>query len=134
MKILSLDLGERRIGVAVADGAIVASRETIVYSTREEAIGKILEICRNEEIERVVIGMPVGNIASEDVVRSFSIELNKMIELPIEYVDESLTSKDAERILKDQKINPRSERYKQEIDRLSAKMILEQYLGEKSHS
>jgi len=130
MKILGLDLGEKRIGVAFAEGDVVSSLDTIVYTNREEAINRISEICREIEIDRMVIGMPVGNVESEDVVRSFALELNKMVELPIEYVDESLTSKEAERILKDKKINPRTEQYKQEVDRISAKIILEQYLNQ----
>lgn len=130
MKILALDLGEKRIGVAFVESDVVSSLDTIVYTNREEAINRISEICRQLEIEKMVIGMPVGNDKSEDVVRSFALELNKMVELPIEYTDESLTSKEAERILKDKKINPRTEEYKQEVDRLSAKMILEQYLNQ----
>jgi putative Holliday junction resolvase len=108
---------------------MVSSLETIVYLNREEAINKISEICRKFGIDRIVIGMPLGNDNSEDVVRSFALELNKTVVLPIEYEDESLTSKEAERILKEKKIDPRSENYKQEVDRLSAKMILEQYLN-----
>lgn len=133
MKILGLDLGEKRIGVAFSEDNMVSSLETIIYTNREEAISKIGEICRHLEIERMVIGMPIGNVESEDVVRSFALELNKTVELPIEYTDESLTSKEAERILKDKKINPRSEEFKQEVDRISAKIILEQYLNESSH-
>lgn len=130
MKILALDLGEKRIGVAFVEDDVVSSLDTIVYTNREEAINRISEICRQLEIEKMVIGMPLGNDKSEDVVRSFALELNKMVELPIEYTDESLTSKEAERILKEQKINPRTEVYRQEVDRLSAKMILEQYLNQ----
>lgn len=129
IKILGLDLGEKRIGVAFSEDKMVSSLETIVYLNREEAINKISEICRQFGIDRIVIGMPLGNDASEDVVRSFALELNKTVVLPIEYEDESLTSKEAERILKERKIDPRSENYKQEVDRLSAKMILEQYLN-----
>lgn len=129
MKILGLDLGDKRIGVALAEDNRVVTRDTIVYESREEAIGKILEISRNENAEKIVIGMPVGDINSEDKVRSFAIEINKLVELPLVYVDESMTSKEAERFLKERKINPKSEKYKQEVDRLSAKMILEQYLN-----
>lgn len=129
MKILSLDLGARRIGVAFSFSGVVSSLDTIVYFDREEAINKILEICRSHEIENIVLGMPIGNVESEDLVRSFAIELNKMVNLPIDYEDETLTSKEAERILKEQKINIKSEKYKQEIDRISAKIILEQYLN-----
>ena len=130
MKILALDLGEKRIGVAFAEDDVISSLDTITYTNREEAINRISEICRQIEVDKMVIGMPVGNDQSEDVVRSFALELNKIVELPIEYTDESLTSKEAERILKDKKINPRTKEYKQEIDRLSAKMILEQYLNQ----
>jgi len=131
VKILGLDFGEKRIGVSFTEGDLVSSLETIVYVNRREAINKIAKICREIEIERIVIGMPAGNLKSEDLVRSFALEINKIIELPIAYEDESLTSCEAERILKKQKINHRSEKYKQEIDRLSAKMILEQYLNDK---
>ncbi len=131
MNILSLDLGMRRIGVALSDGKTVASQETITYWSRDEAIGKISKIAREEMIEKIVLGLPKSQSGeSEDVVRSFALELNKIIAIPIEFVDETLTSKEAERILKDLKINIRSEKYKQEIDRISAKLILEQYLSQ----
>lgn len=130
MKLLSLDLGLRRIGVALADGETVASQETIKYWDREEAILKILKICREESVEKIILGLPKSNSGeSEDMVRSFAIEINKMISLPIEFVDETLTSKEAERTLSELKINYRSEKYKQEVDRISAKLILEQYLN-----
>lgn len=129
MKILGLDLGNRRIGVAISFDGLVSSLDTIVYASREEAINRIAEICRVQEIEKIVVGMPVGNVESEDVIRSFAIEINKMMGLDIEYEDETLTSKEAERILSEQKVNVKGEKYKQEIDRISAKIILEQYLN-----
>ncbi|AKM82481.1 TPA: Holliday junction resolvase RuvX [Candidatus Berkelbacteria bacterium] len=129
MNILGLDLGDRRIGVAISFDDLVSSLDTIVYFNREEAIKDILEICRSQEIGKIVIGMPIGNEQSEDVVRSFANELNKIAGVPIDYEDETLTSKEAERILKDKKLNYKSEKYKQEIDRISAKIILEQYLN-----
>jgi len=129
MKILALDLGEKRIGVAMTEEDIVTTLPTIVYHHRDEAIGQILGICRNNEIGTIVMGLPVGNVASEDVVHSFAIELNKLAEIPIKYENESMTSKEAERILAGKKLNPRTQQYKEEVDRLSAKMILEQFLN-----
>lgn len=130
-KILGLDLGLRRIGAAVAEGETIASLETIETENREEALGLILKICREEEINKIVLGLSKnGSDENEDMVRSFALELNKHIDLPIEYVDETLTSKEAERILKDIKVDPRSKDYKKEIDRISAKLILEQYLNQ----
>ena len=131
VKLIGLDLGLRRIGVALSDGETVASQDTIKYWNRDEAIQAILKICREEQAEKIILGLPKSlSGESEDMVRSFALELNKMIPLPIEFVDETLTSKEAERILADLKIDIRSEKYKQEIDRISAKLILEQYLNQ----
>lgn len=133
MKLLALDLGMRRIGVALSDGQTVASQETIEYWSREEAIQKILKIAREEQIEKIILGLSKnGSGEAEDMVRSFALEINKLLPVPIEFVDETLTSKEAERVLKDLKIDPRSSKYKQEIDRISAKQILEQYLSEQN--
>lgn len=127
-KILSLDLGTRRIGVAISDGEVVGSLPVIDSRNREEAIAHILEIVRNEDVNKIVLGLPIGQNNSEDIVRSFALELNKIIDIPIVFEDESLTSKEAERILENSKLNPKSESYKQEVDKISAKLILEQYL------
>lgn len=130
-KILGLDFGLRRIGVAIAEGETVASLATIESDNRDDALAQILKICREERVERIVLGLSKNDSGeAEDMVRSFALELNKNIDIPIEYVDETLTSKEAERILKGSKINPRSKEYKKEIDRISAKLILEQYLNQ----
>lgn len=130
MKILSLDLGLRRIGVALSDGQVIATQPIIESFNREDAIQKILKLCREEQIDKIILGLPTSKSGeSEDMARSFALEINKLIPVPIEFVDETLTSKEAERLLSDLKIDPRSEKYKQEIDRISAKLILEQYLG-----
>jgi len=131
MKILSLDLGARRIGVAIADGSIVASLPVIESTNREEALKNILKVVRDENIGKIILGLPhtaTGAGESEDMIHSFALEITKLSSVPVEFVDETLTSKEAERMLKDVKIDPRSEKYKQEIDRISAKLILEQYL------
>lgn len=130
-KILALDLGANRIGAAMSDGRIVVSLETIVSENREIAMQKILEIVRSYGIEKIILGLPKGNQKNEDLSRSFAIELNKLISLPIEFEDETLTSKESERLLLGSKLNPKSKEYKQEIDKLSARMILEQYLKAK---
>ena len=131
MKLLGIDLGLKRIGVAIADGKIVAASQVIEALERKQVIKKILEIIRLEDIDKIIIGIPKSNDKSgEDLVRSFALEINKMIELPVEFVDESLTSKEAERLLLPKKIDPRSEKYKKEVDKISAKLILEQYLKE----
>lgn len=142
-RILGLDFGLRRVGVAIAEGETVASLDTIESDNREDTMTQILKICREEQVAKIILGLSknesgeadpsrVGELRrdeAEDMVRSFALELNKNIDIPIEFVDETLTSKEAERILQDLKIDPRSKDYKKEIDRISAKLILEQYLN-----
>lgn len=133
MRVLGLDIGEKRIGIAFSDGETVGSFPTVKFFDRDQAVSKILEICRSENVEKIVLGLPRNgsNTASEDLVRSFAMELRKTSDKPIEFVDETLTSKEAERLLLGSGFDPKSEEYKKEIDRLSAKMILEQFLKEK---
>ena len=132
MKLLGLDIGQRRIGVAIADGEVIGSGETIVYNTLSDAIGQVIGVIRAENIEKIVIGLPEGNQQSEDVVRSFAMDLNKQLELEIVFTNEAMTSKEAERMMRGAKNDPRSEKYKQETDRISAKLILEQYIKEQN--
>lgn len=129
-KILALDFGKSRIGLAIAEGEVIASLEVVRSFDFEEAAREIATICRREMPEKIVLGLPVGNQESEDRVRSFAMNLHQITELPVDFTDETLTSKEAERILKDLKLDPKSEKYKQELDRISAKLILEQYLKE----
>src|SRR3989304_6560199 len=95
-KILALDLGANRIGAAMFNGGVVVSLETIISENREKTMQKILEIVRSYGIEKIILGLPKGNQENEDLSRSFAIELNKLISLPIEFEDETLTSKEAE--------------------------------------
>lgn len=132
MKILGLDIGEKRIGLAIARENIVSSRDGITYTNPEQAIQAIGKICRLEEIEKIVVGIPKNeNIFQEDMIRKFAMELTKNFHLPINFVDETLTSKEAERMLRSSKLKPQSKKYKEEIDKISARLILEQYINNK---
>lgn len=129
-KILSLDIGQKRIGVAIAEGKVVAPYGVVASANLLPAVREILTICRKEDVAKIIIGLPKSKNNFEiDKIHKFAIELTKNSNLEIIYVDETLTSKEAERMLKNQKIDPISPQYKQEIDKLAAKMILEQYLA-----
>lgn len=130
MKILGLDIGQRRIGAAISDGRIVSPYGVIEASLLEKTIAEINRIIREENVELIVIGIPPNKDTLEaDKIHKLAIELAKMTSLPIEYEDETLTSKEAERILAGSGLDVKSEKYKQELDKLSAKLILEQYLN-----
>ncbi|MGA2666851.1 MAG: Holliday junction resolvase RuvX [Patescibacteria group bacterium] len=129
-KFLGLDIGEKRIGVALAENSLVSAYGTLDNSNYQTAVLEIAKICHAEQITKIIVGIPKNDDTFEmDKIRSFAMELAKNIHLPIVYIDETLTSKEAERLLKNTKLNPRSKKYKEEIDKISAKLILEQYAG-----
>lgn len=128
-KVLGLDIGEKRIGLALAEGNITSAYGVVDVKSNQAAILEITKICQLENVERIIIGVPKNeNTFQIDKIRFFAMELAKTVNLPIEYVDETLTSKEAERRLKKSKLDPRSEEYKREVDKIAAELILEQYV------
>ncbi len=125
--LLALDVGEKRIGVAVADTSV---RIAIAYDTLEVDGNEIQQIARlvtAEDIDTVVIGYPRNQqgeaTAQTAYVEAFAEKLQD-IAPEIMFQDESLTSVKAEELLKRQK-KPYS---KGDIDGLAASLILQDYL------
>jgi putative Holliday junction resolvase len=125
---LSLDVGERRIGVALAtETARLAHPLTVIMNT-SEAINEIKKIVESEQVATIIIGLP-RNLQGEDTkqtkyCRDFAEKLNKELSVKIVYQDEALTSRQAEAELKE-----RGGKYeKGDIDALAATYILQDYL------
>lgn len=129
---LGLDVGKKRMGVAGCDGTgLIATGLTTIYRTSfAEDIKQLQDIINEREVKILVIGMPysldgsVGFQAKQ--VQKFADKIAKIIQLPIEYVDERLTSVEAETRLKASK--KFSTRDKGAIDRQAAAIILQQWL------
>ncbi len=129
---LGLDVGKKRMGVAGCDGTgLIATGLTTIYRTcLAEDIRKLQTIIKEREVEILVIGLPysldgtVGFQAQQ--VQKFADKIERIFKLPIEYVDERLTSVEAEAQLKAQK---RFSTYdKGAVDRQAAAIILQQWL------
>jgi putative holliday junction resolvase len=129
---LGLDVGKKRMGVAGCDGTgLIATGLTTIYRTSlAEDIRKLQTIIKDREVEILVIGLPysldgtVGFQAQQ--VQKFVDKIERILKLPIEYVDERLTSVEAEAQLKAQK---RFSTYdKGAVDRQAAAIILQQWL------
>lgn len=131
-KILGLDIGDARIGVAIAEKKLVAPYGIVDGSNLQAAIAEIAKICRGEQIKKIIIGVPRNRQEKDtfqiDKIYSFARELSKNIQIPIIYIDETLTSKEAERLLVKSK-DKKTKKFKEEVDKLSAELILGQYLG-----
>jgi putative Holliday junction resolvase len=129
---LGLDVGKKRMGVAGCDGTgLIATGLTTIYRTSwAEDLKQLKNIIEDREVEILVIGMPYtldGKIGSQaQQVQKFAHKITQDLQLPIEYVDERLTSVEAEARLKASK--KFSTRNKGEIDRQAAAIILQQWL------
>lgn len=138
MKIIALDIGTVRIGIAASDiMEIIASpcnvyRRTKSISTDAKAIS---EIINNLSAGEVVIGLPLKLDGTEGssvaMAKDFGEELKKLISIPIIYQDERLSTVSAERVLIESGM--RREKRKDKIDSVAATFILQTYLDKKSN-
>ena len=129
---LGLDVGKKRMGVAGCDGTgLIATGLTTIYrTTLAEDIRQLQEIIQEREVEILVVGMPYtldGSVGFQAKrVEKFANKITQILKLPIEYVDERLTSVEAEARLKASK--KFSTRNKGAVDRQAAAIILQQWL------
>lgn len=130
MRIIGLDVGESRIGVAVSDplGATAQPLQTI---KRDESSVRLLAGLVSERgAERVVAGLPLLMDGREGEqarrVREFVGELREAIEVPIELIDERLTTREAEAVLSKGRV--RRGRKREASDMVAAALILRAYM------
>jgi putative holliday junction resolvase len=129
---LGLDVGSRRIGVAGCDGlGLMATGITTIWrSSFQEDLVQLTEIIVDRSVEILIIGLPYtmdGKIGSQaKQVQKFARRVSIALELPIEYVDERLTSYAAEQMMIE--ANTSVSQNKATIDRIAAAVILQQWL------
>lgn len=122
MKILGIDFGERRIGLAITEGEI--AQPLRVEIKNEKSNIKIKELCEKENIEKIVIGISEGRIA--EITKRFGYVLQQITNLPVEFFDETLTTQEA--IRKMVESGTSREKRKKFQDAVSAALILQGYL------
>ncbi|GAB4267837.1 MAG: Holliday junction resolvase RuvX [Candidatus Rifleibacteriota bacterium] len=130
MKILALDVGKKRIGVATCDKLEIAATPHSVIKSGKNAVDEVLRIINDEDIEAIVIGLPLSFDGKErescSMARFFKNSLSEKTDLPIEFFDERLTSKIAESFMIESGM--RREDRKKKIDAVAASVILQGYL------
>jgi putative Holliday junction resolvase len=133
-RILAIDYGLKRTGVAVTDPLkIIASGLTTVPTP--ELFDFLLQYCKNEEVECFVVGLPLypdGNPAQiAPAVDKFAEQLRKLFpEIPVVRQDERNTSNDAKKIILNSGVKKQKRRDKALVDKVAAALILEQYMEE----
>lgn len=132
MRILGLDYGERRIGVALCDelGITAQGLTTIHRKNRKIDTEAIAGIVKEYGVETIVLGYPLMLDGSEGIqcakVKSFAKQLEFLLSIPVIFQDETLTTKAAEEMLR--LANVKREKIKLVVDKVAAAMILQSYL------
>ena len=132
MRVMGLDYGSRRIGVAVCDelGMIAQGVGTIIRKNRDVDLAAIIDLVGRYGIERIVIGYPIRLDGSEGIqcekVNRFIRRLQTRLSIPVIRRDESLSTKEAEEFLREAGIRRMKERGI--TDRMAASIILQGYL------
>jgi putative Holliday junction resolvase len=132
MRVLGIDFGEVRIGIAVSDpeAKMAIPLTTLIRVNDRAAIEEIRQIVEREGVDRIVLGEPrnmdgsLGEAARR--VRSFREKLRGQLAIRCDLTDESLTSVEARERLRDAGVDVH--RSPERIDQLAAQILLEQYL------
>ena len=136
MRTLALDVGDKRIGVAVSDvlGILASPLTTIERRSDDKAIVAILEIAVEQEAGEIVVGLPVsldgGFSEQTKSVAAFAGKLEERSPVPVKTADERYSTVEAERLLSQSK--PKRARSRGEIDSAAAAVILQSYLDARS--
>jgi putative Holliday junction resolvase len=132
LRILGLDYGDKRIGVAVCDelGLTAQGLPTIIRKTRKHDLDILENLVKNYQVERIVIGYPVRLDGSEGIqcekVNRFALLLEKTFHLPVVKWEETLSTKEAEEILIQSGVH--WEKRKKMVDKVAACLILQSFL------
>ena len=134
MAILALDVGQKRIGVAVSDdlGILASPRCTVQRRSTATAIEEIARLVAETGAELVVVGLPVsfdGQLHAQALaVQSFAERLRRRVNVPLTYADETLSTVRAEEALRAAGVRP--QRIRERIDAVAAAVILQEYLDQ----
>jgi putative Holliday junction resolvase len=134
MRWLALDIGSRRVGVAICDAEerLASSLPVIEYRGPERLTDAVAELVRARGAEGVVVGVPItraGRGRGEQRVSTVVASLRRRLEVPVETADESGTTSDARSLLAETGVPPRQ--WPELVDSVAARLILEGYLAER---
>lgn len=135
MRILSVDYGKKRTGIAVTDPLQIIANGLVTVPT-SELLTFLKDYCEHEEVETIVFGEPVqpNGLPSENLqrVKTFADKLQKALpDVKIDWYDERFTSVLAHKTMIDAGLGKKSRQNKALVDEISATIILQDYLQKK---
>jgi putative Holliday junction resolvase len=131
-RILGLDVGSRRIGVAVSDplGITAQGLETLQRRTKRQDFDHLQRVIQEYDVRQIVVGLPLRMSGAEgiqsDKMQVFAEELRKRFRLPVHLWDERLTSAEANRLLRETDLS--IEKRGKAVDRMAAVLILQGWM------
>ncbi len=138
MRLLGIDYGTKRVGLALSDGLGLLAHPyaTLTRTTRERLFTEVLAIIAKENVQAVVLGLPLGLDGQETEatrqVRNFAASLARRVNVPIHFENEALSSKAAEEQLRQARL--RGKKQLEALDQQAAAIILSDYLERQQSS
>ncbi|MFP4176458.1 MAG: Holliday junction resolvase RuvX, partial [Candidatus Brocadiia bacterium] len=139
MRIMALDHGDRRVGVAISDPLEIAAHAvtTLESDGSDRIIDDVRELVEEKDAELVVVGLPINMNGSEgeraQKARSFAKKLRRiLVDVPVKLSDERLSSAEAHRALSQQNVSM-GERGRR-VDQMAAQVILRRYMRARENS
>ena len=127
---LGIDWGTKKIGLAIGKEI---PYELATLDNNEDVYEKIVKLCRQEKVERIVIGMPIMESGEEgnfgDRIEKFARKLKEVTKRPIYFEPENLTTQTALDLLREQGVS--AAEIEDKVDQTAARLILEQYIANK---
>ena len=124
---LGIDVGEKRIGIAVNQGRVAVPLTIITHTNRDDDIARITQIARDEQVSAIVVGLPLMMSGDEQeqarASRRFGERLAEATALPVVYSDERLSSADVRAARQ-----RHGDKRREHIDDLAAAVILQRYI------
>jgi putative Holliday junction resolvase len=131
-RILAIDYGAKRVGVAVSDptGTLATGLPTLERRSGERLRDAITRLVSEHDVGEVLMGLPLNMSGTSgpraDEVRRFADELRQHLEIPVTLWDERLSTVRAQRVLRERGVKARAG--KKHVDRVAAVLILQNYL------
>ncbi|MDP6629308.1 MAG: Holliday junction resolvase RuvX [Candidatus Marinimicrobia bacterium] len=133
-RFLAIDHGNKRVGLALSDPMKIIAKpfRTLTFTDASELLNSLRDIIESESVEQIILGLPRGmkgqDTAQTKVVLAFAEQLKSALDIPIELIDERLSSVSAEKALIQQEV--KTGHNKGRIDETAAAIFLQQYLDQ----
>lgn len=124
MRILGIDYGQKKIGLALADSSIAEPYKVIRFSSEEEMTRKVEQVVQVARIEQIVVGVSEGEMGQES--KAFGKRLEEKLGIPVHFQDETLTTHEAQEL--SLKAGIKRKKRKEFEDAFSAALTLQSYL------